>query len=790
MLSPLRSAGGHRRYSLDDVERVTWLAQRVASGQRISDAAAALRALGRDDAATAGETLSESLTAGALRADAAQVTHDLEAVFRLFPLIQALELVVFPSLAELSRRWMAGEPTVAAEHLLSEAVTRRLSARLMDGRSQTGSPIAIFCPSGEHHKIGALALAALVVEEGRSVAYFGANTPIGEVARFVGAGHVRHAVAVCTMPEPAIETLHYLGHHADGCDGWSVTGPAIHECAEGSLEGRSVVGPDLELRPPSVERRRFRPSQTQQKEVDVNADETAGQSDRATVLLTGATGYVGGRLLRALEADGVHVRCLTRRPGRLRSRVADRTEVRGADLMVSGDADAAFDGIDTAVYLVHSMGAGGSFPEMDRVAAGNFAASAKAAGVRRIVYLGGLGAGSDLSPHLASRQEVGRILASSGVPTIELRSSIIIGAGSLSFELIRSLTLRLPVMVTPSWVHTLTQPIAIDDVVAALVAAIRLPVTDHTILEIGGPDRVSYGELIREYALQRGLRRIIIPVPVLTPRLSSLWLGLVTPVYARVGRELLDGVKNETVVRDDTGLRRLGISPRGVEIAIREAIAEETAPATRWSDAFPWRPSSPNAGFRSSASWSIAGGSTLMHHRSALSSRSSTSEDRPAGTTATRSGASGGGSIWPIGGIGMRRGRRHLTELVAGDTLDFWRVEAIEPGRTLRLEAEMKVPGRAWLQFRVEADETGSTIRQTAFFEPRGIVGRLYWYLLVPVHQFVFRGMLRGIAAAVAAAEGSSPAPARTPASHPFGCTSTSPIDVATRVKTRRRRRI
>ena len=246
VLSPLRSAGGHRRYSLDDVERVTWLAQRVASGQRISDAAAALRALGRDDAATAGETLSESLTAGALRADAAQVTHDLEAVFRLFPLIQALELVVFPSLAELSRRWMAGEPTVAAEHLLSEAVTRRLSARLMDGRSQTGSPIAIFCPSGEHHKIGALALAALVVEEGRSVAYFGANTPIGEVARLVGAGHVRHAVAVCTMPEPAIETLHYLGHHADGCDGWSVTGPAIHECAEGSLEGRSVVGPDLD----------------------------------------------------------------------------------------------------------------------------------------------------------------------------------------------------------------------------------------------------------------------------------------------------------------------------------------------------------------------------------------------------------------------------------------------------------------------------------------------------------------------------------------------------------------
>lgn len=246
VLSPRRTAGRHRRYNLDDAKRVAWLAQRVAKGQRISEAVAALRALGRESVAPPGETLCELLVAGAIRADSVQVETDLGRAFRLFPLVQALELVVFPALRELGERWMAGEPTIAAEHLLSEAVTRRLSARLTDGKWRTGSPIAIFCPSGEEHEIGALALAVLAIEEGISVAYFGSNTPIDEVARLVAARHVRHAVAVCTMPQAATATLDYLAHHTDGHVGWTVTGPALQERAEGAPARENVVGPDLD----------------------------------------------------------------------------------------------------------------------------------------------------------------------------------------------------------------------------------------------------------------------------------------------------------------------------------------------------------------------------------------------------------------------------------------------------------------------------------------------------------------------------------------------------------------
>ena len=306
------------------------------------------------------------------------------------------------------------------------------------------------------------------------------------------------------------------------------------------------------------------------------------------VLLTGATGYVGGRLLPILLQQGYRVRCLARRPEFLRPRVSPSTEVVAGDLLDRGSLEAAMQGVGAAYYLVHSMGSAGSFEEDDRRAARNFGEAARTAGVERIIYLGGLGReGEALSPHLRSRQEVGRILAHSGVPTLEFRASIVLGSGSLSFEMIRSLVERLPIMITPKWVSTPAQPIAIEDLIAYLTAALRLPVSACRVYEIGGADQVSYGGIMRAYARSRGLRPWMIPVPVLTPFLSSLWLGLVTPLYARIGRKLIESIVHPTVVQDDAALRTFDIRPMGVDDAIRRALAHEDQQyaATRWSDA-------------------------------------------------------------------------------------------------------------------------------------------------------------------------------------------------------------
>ena len=306
------------------------------------------------------------------------------------------------------------------------------------------------------------------------------------------------------------------------------------------------------------------------------------------VLLTGATGYVGGRLLRELQRTGVRVRCLARRPEFLRHVVDERTEVVRADVLDAGSLGPAFDGVHTAYYLVHSMGSSVAFEETDRRAAERFGAAARAAGVRRIIYLGGLGdAQAELSPHLRSRQEVGQVLRASGVPVVELRASIVIGSGSLSFEMIRALVERLPVMIMPRWVSVLAQPIGITDLLQYLALARSLAGDESRVFEIGGAERVSYGDIMREYARQRGVRRLHIPVPVLTPRLSSLWLGLVTPLYARVGRKLIDSIRHPTVVRDDDALRAFDVRPRGIGEAIGAALRNEdaTIAATRWSDA-------------------------------------------------------------------------------------------------------------------------------------------------------------------------------------------------------------
>jgi uncharacterized protein YbjT (DUF2867 family) len=475
---------------------------------------------------------------------------------------------------------------------------------------------------------------------------------------------------------------------------------------------------------------------------------------RRLVLVTGVTGYVGGRLWRTLEEQRYPLRLMARRPERLRGRAAPSTEIVSGDVLDPASLASALAGIDTAIYLIHSMSAGARFAEMDRAGARNFGDAARRAGLRRIVYLGGLGsAGVRLSTHLRSRQEVGEILRASGTPVIELRASIVLGSGSLSFEMIRALVERLPLMVTPRWVSVKAQPIAINDLLAYLVAAVDLPVEGNAVFAVGGADRVSFGDIMREYARQRGLRRVMIPVPLLTPRLSSLWLGLVTPLYARVGRLLIDGLRSPTVVEDDRALRAFRVRPVGLREAIALALRREDREAaeTRWSDAGP-HPGRPGARFGSR----IAVSRTIECR--AAPERTFAVLERLGG----RSGWLYANWIWRlrgildllVGGVGLRRGRSLPDRLRVGDTVDWWRVESVEPNRRVRLLAEMKLPGRAWLEFEITPREAGCTLRQTAIFDPIGLGGLLYWYAALPFHRWVFRGMLRAIARSAAAPRG------------------------------------
>jgi uncharacterized protein YbjT (DUF2867 family) len=444
------------------------------------------------------------------------------------------------------------------------------------------------------------------------------------------------------------------------------------------------------------------------------------------VLLTGATGYIGSRLLRELEAGGCAVRCLARQPACVATSRAT-TEVVTGDCLDRASLDAAMTGVDQAFYLVHSMASGARFAALDRQAAANFGRAARSAGVRRIIYLGGLADdGDSLSSHLKSRVETGEALRDSGVPVVEFRASVVIGAGSLSFEMIRALVERLPAMIWPRWVDTHTQPIAIDDVLAYLRAALDLPEGREGVFDIGGPDVVSYGDMMREYARLRGLRRALIPVPVLTPRLSGLWLGLVTPAQAHIGRALVEGLRNPTVVRSSAALETFAVRPRTLRAAFVRAIDEGGAgqikTETRLAivDASPAQAFAPIRRIGGDAGWYFA--DALWRLR--------------------------GWIDVGLGGVGMPRSRRDPEDCVVGDVIDGWRVEAHDPDRLLRLSAGLKLPGRGWLEFSVDPIGGGarSLIRQTATFDPRGVAGRLYWYGVLPLHALVFRGLLRRIA--------------------------------------------
>lgn len=468
------------------------------------------------------------------------------------------------------------------------------------------------------------------------------------------------------------------------------------------------------------------------------------------VLATGATGYIGGRLVPRLVARGHEVRCVARDPARL----AGQHWWPGVDVVAGDLSDPAavarvMRDVEVAYYLVHSMTAEGSFRERDLEMAELFGRRAARAGVRRIVYLGGLG-NSDLvrSKHLVSRQEVGRALAAAGVPTVEFRAAVIVGSGSVSFEMLRALTERLPIMITPRWIDTRCQPIGVRDVLEYLLEALDHPGASG-VYEIGGADVLTYRDMMQTYARVRGLHRVIWMLPVPRPELSSRFVGLVTPIPYRLARPLIESLQTEVVVRDDRARHEFDVHPVGYEEALRRTLAriDSDEVETTWA-------SSLTSGSDGAEGRRLSTHEGMLFERHV--SRVAAAPEQVFAVICALGGESGwpaGNALWQLrgvidrlfGGVGMRRGRRHPRELRVGEPLDFWRVEALEAPTVLRLHAEMKLPGDAWLQFEVRPDAAGSVVEQTAFYDPRGLLGYLYWYAVLPFHRFAFPGLLAAI---------------------------------------------
>ncbi len=472
------------------------------------------------------------------------------------------------------------------------------------------------------------------------------------------------------------------------------------------------------------------------------------------VLVTGVTGYIGGRLVPLLLERGYRVRVLVRDKNRLQGRSwLNKVEVVEGDVLDYSSLMPALSGISIAYYLVHSMSGSADFDQRDLQAARNFGKAAYANAVTRIIYLGGLGdPETDLSRHLRSRQETGAALSEAGVPVTEFRAAIVVGSGSASFEMIRYLTERVPVMICPRWVFTNAQPIAIKDVLDYLVAALETPESAGKIIEIGGADVLTYGNMMLEYARVRGLRRWLISVPVLTPRLSSYWVHLVTPIPAGIARPLIDGLRNEVVVREPLASELFPhIEPMNyraaVELALRDLEARHTE--TSWSDALV-----NSQGDVIPVTFSVQEGMIIelrQHIVPAAPARVFKMISRLGGSTGwlyfNWAWSLRGWVDRLVGGVGLRRGRRDPEQIRIGDAIDFWRVEVVEPDRRLLLRAEMKLPGSAWLQFETFPFEAGQTrLVQTAFFAPKGLLGLIYWYVLYPIHRIIFAGMIRNIA--------------------------------------------
>ena len=483
------------------------------------------------------------------------------------------------------------------------------------------------------------------------------------------------------------------------------------------------------------------------------------------VLVTGATGYIGGRLVHRLLEDGFDVRCMTRDPEQLQlDPWRDRVEVVAADALVPDTLDAALAGCDTAYFLIHAMGLGNKeFSELDRQAATNFAAAAERASLSRIVYLGGLGEDTDsLSRHLASRREVGQILANGATPVTALRAAVIIGSGSVSFEMIRHLTEILPVIMRPDWMRSRCQPIAVRNVLEILVSVIDDPEPVNRTYDIGGPDVLTYEEMMQGYAKVAGLRkRVLLPLPIFSARLSAFVVGLATPLPQAIAGPLIGSLLNDVVVRQESPP---GFEPETLfsyEIAVGRALERisHAEVETRWSDAV----TSPAAPIPSDPIWS---GARMEVDKQIVSSTASKADlfwavSRIGGDvgyyTMNPAWIMRGWFDQLIGGVGLRRGRRDPEELRPGEALDFFRVVEVQPelGKLL-LQAEMKTPGTAWLGWSIEETSGGSRLIQSARFVPRGLLGRLYWYSLLPFHSVIFKRMAKKIAATAEKRAGSS----------------------------------
>ena len=491
------------------------------------------------------------------------------------------------------------------------------------------------------------------------------------------------------------------------------------------------------------------------------ADQT-GDVSEPLYLVTGASGYIGGRLIPLLLDTGARVRILARHPDALRQREwFDAVEIVSGDAMDPADMAEAMVGVDVAYYLMHSLSNHDDFEQTERDMAGIFARAARANGVRRIVYLGGMipaDAKTKLSPHLRSRAQVGEILRASGVPTIELRAAVIIGSGSASFEMLRYLTERLPAMITPRWVRTKTQPIAVRDILYYLVNAATVPGEINRAYDVGGPDVMTYQTMMQDFASVAGLRpRVILPINLLSPGLSSHWVGLVTPVPRGIARPLVESLKVPVVCRDHSIADIIpdpaeGLLPYRTAVGLALARVREANVTTRWSSAsVKGAPAEP---LPTDPDW--AGGSLYTDDREV------TVTATPENTFAVVEGIGGdngyfaGNWLWElrgaadrvVGGVGLRRGRRDPNHARVGDALDFWRVEENIPPRLLRLRAEMKLPGLAWLEWHVDPAGSGSVLRQKATFYPRGLAGHAYWWAVAPFHAFVFGAMVRRMAAA------------------------------------------
>lgn len=468
------------------------------------------------------------------------------------------------------------------------------------------------------------------------------------------------------------------------------------------------------------------------------------------ILVTGATGYIGGRLVLPLLKAGYHVRVMTRNISHLQGRswIAAVESVQG-DVLDIDSIRPALQGVDVAFYLIHSMGDTGEFAERDKRAAENFASVATQAGVKQIIYLGGLGSTTDsLSEHLSSRQKVGDILREHHEGVTEFRAAMVVGSGSLSFELIRNLTERLPIMIAPRWLYTRSQPIAISDVINYLVTSIEKTGSYGKIIEIGGSNILTYHEMILTYARSRNLKRYLVPVPVLTPRLSSYWVHMVTPVSANIVRPLVEGLRNEMIVTNTSAQELFpDVRPKDFTESLREALSELDAHQveTSWTDSM-------------AATWAQDEPYTFVEERGMLIERRVRTIDTSPANVYKAFTSLGGKKGWLyldflwrlrgwmdriVGGPGYRRGRPQRDTLRIGDAIDFWRIEAIEPNHLLLLRAEMKLPGKGWLQFEVDSNSDGkSRLVQTAYFAPKGLFGYLYWYSIFFVHKIIFDGII------------------------------------------------